>query len=102
MWHRIVMRPAIGTLTLLLVPLVLTVMDRARPEGEGWHWGPLDFVAMAALLFGAGVSFELIARRFTSRPRRVALGLALAGGVLAVWVELAVGGISQCLRYLGG
>lgn len=102
MGYRPVIRPAIGTLALLLVPVVFTIVDRDLPAGEGWRWGVMDFVVMATLLFSAGVAWELLARRLAGRWQRVALGVAVLGVVLAVWVELAVGGISQWLHYPAG
>ncbi len=99
---HLAIRPAIGTGLLLLVPLALSVRDRHLPAGQGWHWGPLDFVVMAALLFGAGLAHAYAARRLGSRWQRWLLGVATLGVVLAIWLELAVGGISQLLGYLRG
>lgn len=95
-------RPAIGTCLLLLVPLVMTLLDRNEPAGEGWHWDLLDFVVMGALLFGAGLAYELLARRFAARTQRVAIAGLILCAVLAVWVELAVGGVTQLVHWLAG
>lgn len=102
MQKSLVLRPAIATAVLLLVPLLMTVVDRHKPAGDGWHWGPLDFVVMGLLLFGAGLAYELASRRLDRRTHRVALGLAILGAVLAIWAELAVGAISQLLAHLAG
>lgn len=93
-------RPAIGTGLLLLVPLVMSTLDRHKPAGDGWHWGPMDFVVMGVLLFGAGLAYEYFASRLGDRRHRVLLGAALLCAVLAIWVELAVGGISQLAGHL--
>ena len=95
-------RPAIATGLLLLVPLVLTVTDRHKPTGEGVDWGVVDFVLMGCLLFFAGVAYEFFAPRLASRQRRVILGVGIAFVVFAIWVELAVGGITQLARYVAG
>lgn len=100
--NHLAIRPAIGTGLLLLIPLALSVRDRHLPAGQGWHWGPLDFVVMAALLFGAGLGHAYAARRLGGRRQRWLLGAATLCVVLAIWVELAVGGISQLLDYLRG
>lgn len=97
-----VFRPAIGTGLLLLVPLVMSTLDRHAPAGEGWHWGPLDFVVMGTLLFGAGLGYEYFAPRLGSRRHRLMLGIATLCAVLAIWVELAVGGISQLAGHMLG
>lgn len=99
---RLVVRPAIGTAVLLSIPLVMTLVDRQRPAGDGWHWSPLDFGVMGALLFGAGLAYEFFARKLGERRHRWLLGSAILCAVLAIWVELAVGGISQLLAYLAG
>ncbi len=95
-------RPAIGTGLLLLVPLVMSALDRHKPAGEGWHWGLLDYVVMGVLLFGAGLAYEYFAARLGNRRHRAILGAALLCAVLGVWVELAVGGISQLVGHLLG
>lgn len=95
-------RPAIATGLLLLVPLVMTALDRAKPAGDGWHWGTLDFVVMGVLLFGAGLAYEYFAARLGSRRHRTILGVALMCAVLAIWIELAVGGISQLVGHALG
>lgn len=58
-------RSAIATCSLLMVPLVMTVVDRNKPEGEGFHWGLFDFVAMGTILFIAGFTYELVALKMT-------------------------------------
>jgi len=95
-------RPAIGTGLLLLIPLVMSALDRHKPAGDGWHWGPMDFGVMGALLFGAGLGYEYFARRLGSRRQRWMLGIATLCVVLAIWVELAVGGISQLAGHVLG
>ncbi len=76
---------AIATAALLLVPAVAMRYTREV------SWGPGDFVVAAVLLYGAGFTAVLLARRLERRTTRV---LAVGGVVLAlalVWVELAVG-----------
>lgn len=95
-------RPAIGTGVILLIPLVMTILDRGKPAGDGWHWGPGDFVVMGALLFGAGVTYEFLASRIDRKAGRVAAGIAILLAVLAVWFELAVDGVSKVTRMILG
>ncbi len=54
-------------------------------------WTVSDFVAAGILLFGAGLTFVLIARLGDNTMYRLATGLAVAAGLLLVWVNLAVG-----------
>ena len=102
MTSKHLVRPAIGTALILLIPLVMTVLDRGKPPGDGWRWGPGDFVAMGALLFGAGVTYEVLASRLDRKAYRVAAGLAILLAVLAIWFELAVDGVSKVIKMLLG
>lgn len=76
---------AVVTALLLLVPLVAM---QFTPEVA---WGPVDFLAAAALLLGAGTAIVLANARL-ERPvhRRVAVGAIVLATAL-VWAELAVG-----------
>ncbi len=95
-----IIRPAAGTALILLIPLVMTILDRGKVVGAGWHWSPMDFVVMGGLLFGAGLTYELLSGRLPGKARSVALALAIVLIVLAIWVELAVDGVSQLFSLL--
>jgi len=55
------------------------------------NWDVADFLIIGALLFGAGLSYELITRKVRSRNRRLMIGGGLLLAVLYLWAELAVG-----------
>lgn len=76
---------ALGTGLLLLVPLAAM-----RLTGEV-NWSGFDFAVAGVLLAGTGMAWVLAARVVRGAPRRLAVGLALAALLAAVWVELAVG-----------
>ena len=57
---------------------------------EAVQWSFADFIAMAALLFGAASVFVLVARRLAP-GYRLAVAVVCALGALYVWAELAVG-----------
>lgn len=78
-------RVALGTALLLLIPLAakLILADMA--------WNLFDFVAAGIMLFGAGLTFVLIARMGNTTAYRLAVGVAVAAGLLLVWANLAVG-----------
>lgn len=69
---------------LLLVPLTAILFT------DSVDWGLLDFSIAAVLLAGGGYAFSLILDR-TSNSKKTLIGLALAGLLLLVWAELAVG-----------
>lgn len=73
------------TVALLMLSLVAMLFSNEV------NWGPGDFVAAAALLFGAGMAYHFATRRSRTAFQRftvAALVLAVFG---AVWAELAVG-----------
>jgi hypothetical protein len=76
---------AVATALLLLVPLV------AMQFTHEVNWTALDFAVAGALLFGSGVSFVLLTRLARNAAHKLAAGIAVAAGLLLVWVNLAVG-----------
>ncbi|HEX8426480.1 hypothetical protein [Hymenobacter sp.] len=80
-----ILRVALGTGLLLLIPLA------AKLFVPGMLWTVGDFVAAGILLFGAGLTFVLIARMGDNTAYKLAAGVAVAAGLLLVWANLAVG-----------
>lgn len=76
---------ALATALILLLPWT------AMQFVDGVHWSVFDFVFAGTLLFGAGLTFDLIARRAKTPVYRVAVGAAVFTALLLVWVNLAVG-----------
>jgi len=70
---------------ILLIPLV------AMQFTKEVNWDLFDFAFMGTVLFGAGLAYELVARKRGAAAYRAAVGLALAGVFLLVWVNGAVG-----------
>lgn len=83
--RRNIIRLALITASILSVPLV-----GMRFSNEV-DWSLFDFVVAGALLFGAGLAFELVARKSGNVAYRVATGLACATALLLIWINLAVG-----------
>ena len=77
----------IGIMTALVLMVPLVAMQFTGDV----QWSPLDFVTMGALIFGTGLTYELIASRGGSRSYRAGVGVACAAGFLLIWVNLAVG-----------
>ena len=70
---------------LLLLPLfAMQVTDQVV-------WDVADFAFFGALLVGAGVTYELAARKTGNTAYRAAVGVALAAAFILVWMYLAVG-----------
>jgi len=85
MENKNIMRLALVTAILLLIPLVAMQFSAEM----NWTW--FDFVVAGALLFGSGLAYELIARKGGNTAYRAAVGVAVAAALLLVWINLAVG-----------
>jgi len=75
---------AAAALILLLPLFAMQVTDQVV-------WDVADFAFFGALLVGAGVTYELAARKTGNTAYRAAVGVALAAAFILVWVNLAVG-----------
>ena len=70
---------------LLAAPLVAMQFTPAV------KWTPADFGYAAALLGGAGLAYELIARSPLKNAAKIATGCFVSAIVIAVWAQGAVG-----------
>lgn len=70
---------------LLLLPLV------AMPFTREVNWTVADFGFAGALLIGAGLLYEVTARRAPTVLRRLLFGGAILAVVLLIWAQGAVG-----------
>ena len=85
MQNKNIIRIALATAFILLLPLL------AMQSSDEVVWDLADFAVAGALLFGTGLTYELVARKMGSIAYRVAVGIALATAFILVWVNLAVG-----------
>ena len=58
-------------------------------------WGVFDFLVAGALVFGAGLTYALVARKAGNVAYRAALDVALAAALILVWAVGAVGVIGE-------
>jgi hypothetical protein len=71
---------------LLLVPLFAKLIT------DEMAWDFFDFVAAWTLLFGAGFTYRMVAKKMgNSIMYRAAVGVAVATALFLVWANLAVG-----------
>jgi hypothetical protein len=80
-------RIAAWTVAALLLLLPLAAMQFT----DEVNWTVGDFAFAAALLLGVGGAFELAVRKSGDAAYRAGVGVALAGALLLVWVNGAVG-----------
>ena len=76
---------ALATAFILLLPLL------AMQFTDEVVWDLTDFAVAGALLFGAGLTYELVARKADNIEYRAAVGLAVVAAFILIWVNLAVG-----------
>jgi len=84
-----IMRAAIGTGLILLIPLTLQLIIGTGVDGQGWNWKPGDFLVIGMLLFVCGLAIET-AKKPKPTYRLFAIA-AIIGGFLLIYAELAVG-----------
>lgn len=90
MKNKNILKIAIGTLIILIVPLVFTLLG-SGVDGQGWHWTLSDFVVAGVLIFGTGLIYELGVKRIKNSSHRIYVAVALGVAFVLVWTELAVG-----------
>jgi hypothetical protein len=69
---------------LWLAPLV------AMQFSDEVQWGVLDFALTGVLLFGTGITAEVIVRTSRNNAYRAAAGVALAASLMLVWLTMGV------------
>ena len=85
MKNRNIILIALVTAFILLIPLV------AMQFTNEMNWSVGDFIVAGALLFGTGLTFELVSRRRSDITYKVAVGIAVGASLLLMWVNAAVG-----------
>ncbi len=83
--NKNIIRIVLVTAFILMLPLV------AMQFTDEVVWDLFDFIVMGGVLLGAGLAYELVARRSEKTVYRVAFGVGLAGAFLLFWVNAAVG-----------
>ena len=82
---RNILRIALATVAILLIPLV------AMQFTDEVAWTLSDFVIAGILLFGSGLAYELTSRRSGQAAYRAAAGVGVVAALLLLWVNGAVG-----------
>jgi hypothetical protein len=85
MLNKNISRIALATACILMVPLA------AMQFTDEVDWTLFDFIVMGILLFGSGLTYELIARKGGTTAYRAGVGVAVAAGLILIWLNLAVG-----------
>ena len=83
--YRSAMVLSLAAVFILLLPLL------AMQFTDEVVWDLTDFAVAGALLFGAVLTYELLARTVDKIVYKVAAGVAVMAVLLLVWIQLAVG-----------
>ena len=75
---------------MLITASVLSLSLVAMQLTNEVEWSPFDFAIMGMLVFGTSLTFELIAGKIQDFACRAGAALALASGLLLIWMNLAV------------
>ena len=76
---------------LMAVGFILLIPLMAMQFTDEVVWDLTDFAIAGALLTGTGFAYSLAAKRGGNLVYRIAVGIALAGALMLVWMNLAVG-----------
>src|SRR6267378_1989324 len=83
--EKSIIRPALGTGLILLIPLFGNLFV------AGWNWPLGAFILAGVMLFGTGLTYELVAKKMNNKAYRFAGGLAVGTAFILTWMNLAVG-----------
>ena len=78
-----------------VVALILLLPLLAMQFTAEVAWDVTDFAVAGALLLGAALTYELVARMADNIAYRAAVGVAVAAALLLVWLSLGVGIIGR-------
>ena len=78
-------------LTLLFATVLLLIPLIAAQLTDEVNWDLSDFAVMGILLYGVGISCELVLRKIKKTSHRLLLCVFLLAVFLLIWAELAVG-----------
>lgn len=71
--------------------LVLTIPFVAMQFTNEVNWDITDFLVIAILLMGMGLTYVFLARKIRNSTQRALLAIGILAITLYIWAELAVG-----------
>lgn len=89
-----IIRLLIVAICILLIPFVGNILS------SEWNWSISDFLFAFLLIFAFGLVYEFLAGLTTRKKYKLILFFGVVTLFLLVWIELAVGGVSQGIKYL--
>ena len=96
---KAIVRWVLITAAVLAVPALAMAYKLGVPDPgsgtDGVNWGPMDFAIMGVLVLGSGLLYEYVSASAGTVAHKAAVGIAVAAGLLLIWVNLAVGMIGD-------
>lgn len=83
------LKVALWSGVLLLIPLVIQLTVGTGIDGQGWNWKPGDFVFAWVVWFAAGASYQVLASRTTDTNRKIVYGILVFLVLAFVWAGAA-------------
>ena len=83
-----IIRVAVITGLILLIPLTLQLTIGTGVDGQGWNWKLGDFVIIGALLFITSLAIDFAARKITNPAHRSFAIIAIVAIFLLIWVGM--------------
>ena len=77
--------PALTTAVILLIPLLGNYFV------DGWNWPLRAFVLVGTIVFGLGLTYQLVTRNMDTIAYRAAVGIALVAAFGLFWGNLVQG-----------
>lgn len=71
--------------SILIIPLVISMVSTEM------NWSVMDYIIVWILLFSAGITYRLIARKKKTTSYRGAIAIAGLTGLFMMWINLGVG-----------
>jgi len=86
-----IIRVALVTIGILLIPFILQITIGTGVDGQGFNWKLGDFIVMGFLIFMMGLVILFVAEKFKKPYHRLIAIFIVILIFLLIWAELAVG-----------
>jgi hypothetical protein len=71
----------------LIAALILVIPVLGNHFVEGWNWGVAAFVLLGTLVFGLGLTYQLVTRNVDTLAYRAGVGVALVAALPLFWMN---------------
>jgi hypothetical protein len=71
----------------LIAALILVIPVLGNHFVEGWNWGVAAFVLLGTLVFGLGLTYQLVTRNVDILAYRAGVGVALVAALPLFWMN---------------